>query len=87
MVKDMAEVRAVAVLDDLNLVGKAKQALEAFEKIQPAVRQMNLTLKMTKCSLLWAHQANPPDWLVHKCRQLKLSMVGRVENPGRNGGV
>ncbi|MCP3678747.1 MAG: hypothetical protein GY721_14580, partial [Deltaproteobacteria bacterium] len=75
IVRNMAGVRAVAVLDDLNLVGKARQALEAFEEIQPAVRHMSLSLKTQKCSLLWAHSVDPPEWLVQKCRQLRLKIV------------
>jgi hypothetical protein len=75
-----ANVRAVAIFDDLNVVGKRDDAFAVFDRYQNSCDREHIVLKPNKRRCLWPHKALPPADLVKACADRGIELVSGYMN-------
>ena len=64
-VAGLPNVTAVAYLDDLQIIGDADSALQAFDRLASSLPNLSLTINPNKCKCLWPFpDRDPPSSLV-----------------------
>ena len=65
----------VADIDDFNIIGPAKQALEAFARLQTeCANSPDLVLQLPKCTALWPYASEPPQEVKDECNRIGLTL-------------
>jgi hypothetical protein len=67
-------VTAVAVSDDLELVGKPAPVFEAYDKVVAAELDENVARESDKRFVLWVHNTPPPPSLAEECAKRGLRL-------------
>ena len=55
--RDVPDVRGVAIFDDFNLVGHPTSVLNVYDRLSQVIRPGGLQLRPDKCKVLWPHIA------------------------------
>jgi hypothetical protein len=69
-------VTAVAVCDDLEIVGPIEDAFKAYEAVAEAQRKEGMNRVTKKRFVLWIHNREPPDRLKDLCELHDLKLIG-----------
>jgi len=76
-VRNLKNVRAIAIADDLNLIGSADDVMTAFDNFDRDLAGTGLVLRKEKCGLLWPHATACPERIQRVLlRHRTLSMAG-----------
>lgn len=74
-VADLEGVKAVAVADDLSLVGHVTPVFTAFRRYRAWGEPRGIFQQMQKCIVLWPHAHDPPQEVLDECAALELVLV------------
>ena len=61
--RECPDTLAIAVADDLSLVGPANSVFHVFDTLTNDIKGSGLTLRRPKCAVLWPDALAPPDLL------------------------
>ncbi len=70
-----AGCEAVAVLDDLTLIGPIESVLLAYEDLKKSCDKTGLQLQSEKCQVLYTHSSTAPDEIVGRCQFAGIQLV------------
>ena len=85
-IKDLPQCHAVAVLDDLTLIGPAEQVMIAYERIKSCAPEYHMELQVQKCQVYLStdQMADPIEYSqIHQaCADRNLRCDARLESLG-----
>lgn len=65
----------MAIIDDFTFVGRSSQVCASFDRLFALSPAFGLSLKLSKCRVLWPHSSSPPSSLVEFCSSRGLPLV------------
>jgi hypothetical protein len=74
-VAGLPDIQAVAIADDLTLVGSPGSVFEAFRRFKALGLPCGVELQLPKCIALWPHPRDPPPEVFDGCRSLGIELV------------